>query len=227
MKVSLPPLLRDPAEILSEGLDRRLVVLVLGGILCLGMALGLELFPHFAGRDLKTIRLAPSAGRAEPMVDYSLPEPPPAAEKELSFGELMMILSAKRGDPATAGFVSEYFASPALKGLLEDFQKGPPERPASEFVAELRKSTEFGDMMRSHSRRPAFRELAEGLTKQPQLNRLLRALRAPAPAARAASGSKFAPSDRGADTLGAEFKGRASPVGAIKAPGRPVPPDRP
>lgn len=227
MKVDLPPLRRDPAEILSEGLDRRLVVLVLGGILCLGMALGLELFPHFAGRDLKTARLAPSAGRAEPLVDYSLPEPPLAPDKELSFGGLMAILSAKRGDPATAAFLSEFFASPRLKGLLEDFQRGSPERPAGDFVAELRKSTEFGDLMRSHSRRPAFRALAEGLTKQPQLNRLLRALRAPAPAAPAASGSKFAPSDRGADTLGAEFKGKASPVGAIKAPGRPVPPDRP
>lgn len=227
MKVDLPPLRRDPSEILSDGLDRRLVVLVLGGILCLGMALGLELFPHFAGRDLRTVRLSPIAGRSvapllEPVAIPELPSPP---AKDLTYGQLKQILSSRRGDPAADRFVREFFGSAELKRTYEEYEKGSPDRPATEFVGLLQRSAEFGDLMRSHSRQPEFRALAEGLTKHPDLNRLLRALRSPA----APQGSfvpKFAPSDRGADTLEAEFKGRASPVGTIKAPGRPVPPDQ-
>lgn len=228
MKVDLPPIRRDPAEILADGLDRRLVVLVLGGVLCLGMALGLELFPHFAGRDLKTVRLSPTAGRTiEPLAELLvIPEPPGAPAKELTFGQLIQILSAKRGEPAAGRFVREFFGSAELKRAFEDFEKGSAERPAAEFVSVLQRSAEFGDLMRSHSRQPEFRGLAEGLTKHPELNRLLRALRSPA-APQAAPLPKFAPSDRGAETLEAEFKGRSSPVGTIKAPGGPVPPDRP
>lgn len=211
------PVRRDTGEAIGEVLDRRLVLMLLGGILCLGMALGLELFPHLSARDIRMARLAPSEGRVvEPLI---LPEAP-ASRTPINFGELMQILSARRGDLAARRFVQEFLANPALKRVYE--QASPQAgRPASEFIATLQRSVDFGELVRSHSKDPAFRLMAENLTRHPDVNRLLRGL-SPLGAVAPQAGPRPAPSGRGADTFGAEERGRSSPVGDIKAPGKPL-----
>lgn len=221
--MDLPVRPEAPGDALAETVDRRLVVLVLGGILCLGMALGLELFPHISGRDLKTVRLAPSEGRVmEPLV---LPEQP-AGRGQATFAELMQILSPRRADASAMRFAAAFLAKPGLKGVYDQFSSGPGARPAGEFVAQLQGSAEFGDLVRAYSKDPAFRAMAEELTRHPVLNRLLRGLSPPG-GAPGRQDPLFAPSGRGADTIGAEARGRLSPVGDIKAPGKPMPQDGP
>lgn len=215
------PVRRDTGEAITEVLDRRLVILVLGGILCLGMALGLELFPHMSARDLTTARLAPSEGRGGESI--MLPEPP-AARGLITVAELMQILSPRRSDPVAQKFSQAFMSNAGLKSIYDQFASGTGSRPASEFVAALQRSPDFGDLVRSNSKDPAFRSMAEILTRHPELNRLLRQMSPPG-ASTSIAGPKFAPLGRGADTIDAEARGRLSPVGDIKAPGKPMPQD--
>lgn len=214
------PVRREAQEAVGEVLDRRLILMLLGGILCLGMALGLELFPHLSARDLRMATLAPSEGRSiEPLI---LPESP-ASRAPLSFGELMQILSARRGDPAARRFSEAFMANAVLRRAYEQSAAGPPARPASEFMSVLQRSVDFGDLVRANSQDPAFRVLAENLTRHPDVNRLLKGMPTQSMlAAAAVPAPKPAPSGKGADTFGAEEKGRASPVSDFKAPGKPL-----
>lgn len=224
MKIDVP-VRRDPVEAVGEVLDGRLIALVLGGILCLGVAAGLEIFPRISARDLQPAKLAPSEGRTiEPLV---YPDPP-AQQGPLSFAALMQILSPRQADPAAKRFVASFQANPSLKKVYDEFAAGPPKRPAAQFVAALQRSIEFGDLVRANAKDPAFRALAETVTGHPEFSKLLHGLSPPGAAAPAQAfpGIKFAPAGRGADTIGAEARGRTSPVGDIKAPGKPVPNDR-
>lgn len=217
MRMDLP-VRRDAVEAIGEVLDRRLILMLLGGILCLGMALGLELFPHLSPRDLRTARLSAGEGRVvEPLV---LPEPP-ASRTPLTFGELAQILSARRGEPAARRFTEAFMANPALRRAYEQAAASPT-RPASEFVSALQRAVDFGDLVRANSKEPTFRAMAESLTRHPDVNKLLRGLSplgAPSIAA-----PRPAPA-RPADTFGAEERGRMSPVADIKAPGKPLQPN--
>ena len=202
----------ESVESSTEVLEARLVALVMTGILCLGMALGLEIYPHFAGRGLVPQRLEVNEDRLPEAQSTPAAPAAPAPRGLLTFAELMQFLSPRRADPAGARFAREFMASAPLKSVYAEFSAGPGDRPATEFVAALQRAPEFGE---------DFRAVAAIVTRNPEVNRLLRGLKKPG-APEDEPMPEFAPSGKSADTLGAEAGGKVSPISRLKAPGEPL-----
>ncbi|MCX5788945.1 MAG: hypothetical protein NTX64_10640 [Elusimicrobia bacterium] len=216
----------ETAETYADALDTSLVTMIMVGVLCLGMALGLEIYPHFVGGGLNTQRLSVNTeDKSYEAVDVAAPAEPqaPAPRGPLTFAELMQILSPRRADPAAVRFTAAFMANQPLKKIYLEFAAGPATRPAQEFVSTLQHAPEFGDLVRVHSKAPGFRAVAAMVTRNPEVNRLLHGLKRPGTeAADVLPLPDSAPSDKNADTLGAEAGGRYDPVSRLKAPGQPV-----
>ena len=216
----------DTAESYADALDTSLVALILLGVLCLGMALGLEIYPHFVGRGFTTQRLSGSTegGLYEPveLPASSQPQAPAVPRGPLTFAQLMQILSPRRADPAAIRFTAAFMASEPLKRIYSEFAAGPGERPAQEFVSTLQHTPEFGDLVRANSKAPDFRAVAAVVTRNPEVNRLLHHLKRPGAEDAEEPLPDSAPSGKNADTLGAEAGGRFDPISRLKAPGQPV-----
>ncbi|MBI4423909.1 MAG: hypothetical protein HY554_09290 [Elusimicrobia bacterium] len=209
----MPP--RALAEPVIAMLDRSLVLLILTGMLCLGVALGLELFPQFVARAAAPIRL--EAADKVPVFGSAPREP--QGRKALSCKELFQILTPRRADPAGARFAADFMAREPLRRLHQEFSSGDGARPAAQLIGALQRSKEFGELVRAHAKDEAFRGVAEVVTRHPELSRLLRGMAAARVAV--APPPPSAPNQT-ADPVGAERRGRASPISGVRAPGRPV-----
>lgn len=153
-----------------EPQNRKLVWVIGGALLVLGIAIGLELLPRRSGEPQ-----GPPPRRRLPFQDPRLQQERvdvlgETAGKTLTYEQLIALLKSKASDPLAQSFAREFLEDGALKDIWEAYDRT---HDLEAFAKTLKSSGAFTRLLQKYETIPGFQELAEDIARQAPLARFV------------------------------------------------------
>jgi len=147
-------------------MDKKVLVLIGGAVLLIGMVMGMEMFSWSPKPERRTVGV-PRPGL------YGGTQAPSAKRGRITFRDLLGLMLAKASNPATREFAAEFQGTQSLRTAWEDFRESDN---TDAFVRTLQEDPAFNALAEKYGESSEFQDAAEALANEPGMEEIIRKL---------------------------------------------------